>query len=144
MSRRTLSWLLMAVVAVVALAFGTVDDGGPRTAAERARDVASTIRCPTCRSQSAADSDAPAARAIRTEIARRVGDGQSDDEIRAYFASRFGEEVLLTPERSGLGGIVWVLPVALGVCSVAAVLTVLRGASRERARGEVLSAGGAE
>jgi cytochrome c-type biogenesis protein CcmH len=123
---RTLSWVAMAIVAIGALAIGTFDDAGPRTDAERARDIASTIRCPTCRSQSVADSDAPAAKSVRTEIARRVADGQTDDEIRSYFASRFGEDVLLTPERSGLGGLVWVVPVALAVCGAAAVVAVLR------------------
>jgi cytochrome c-type biogenesis protein CcmH len=75
------------------------------------QDVASTIRCPQCRSQSAADSDASTAQAVRVEITERIEDGQSDDEIRDYFASTYGDEILLTPPSSGVGSLVWVIPV---------------------------------
>jgi cytochrome c-type biogenesis protein CcmH len=123
---RRASWAAILLVVVAALVVGVLDDSGRRTAAERARDIASTIRCPTCRSQSVADSEAASARALRIEIERRVTAGETDDEIRAYAASRFGEDVLLTPERSGLGGLVWVLPVAIGVAGAAFVVVVLR------------------
>ena len=46
-------WAAMGVVLVVALAVGARDDGTPRTNAERSAHLASTLRCPTCRSQSA-------------------------------------------------------------------------------------------
>ena len=110
--KRTLSYGLMAVAIVAALAFGTIDQRDDRTTEERMQDVASTIRCPQCRSQSAADSDASTAQAVRVEIAERIDEGQSDDEIRDYFAAKFGEDIILRPKSSGIGGLVWVLPVA--------------------------------
>ncbi len=109
--RRTLSYVLMAVVAAVALAVGAVDSSGARAEEDRVQDVASTIRCPQCRSQSAADSDAPTAQAVRDEILDRIRSGESDDEIRSYFASTYGEEILLNPPSSGIGAVVWVAPV---------------------------------
>ena len=132
--KRRVSWLFLAAVVVTGLAIGAVDDQGPRTPAEHAHDLASTLRCPTCRSQSAADSDAPAAKAIRAEIARRLADGQSDDEIRAYLVSRYGESILLTPSRRGIAGLVWILPVALTVVAVAVVVLVLRRWQRRPSR----------
>lgn len=123
---RKVSWLVMAVVVIAGLAIGVTDDDGPRTSAERAHDLASTVRCPTCRSQSAADSDAPAAKAVRLEIARRIDGGQTDAEIRSYLVSRFGEDILLTPSRSGIAGLVWVLPVVVFVVGVGTVVLVLR------------------
>jgi cytochrome c-type biogenesis protein CcmH len=133
MTRRA-SWALLALVVVTGLVIGAVDDDGPRTAAEHAHDLASTLRCPTCRSQSAADSDAPAAKAIRAEIARRLASGESDDEIRAYLVSRYGETILLTPSRGGVAGLVWVLPVALFIGAVATVVLVLRRWQRRPVR----------
>jgi cytochrome c-type biogenesis protein CcmH len=115
----------MGAVLVAALAIG-ITDRSPQTTAERVRDIAATIKCPTCRSQSVADSEAPAAKFLRIEIARRVEQGQSADEIRAFAASRYGSDVLLTPERSGLAGLVWVLPVALGVVAAGFVVLALR------------------
>jgi cytochrome c-type biogenesis protein CcmH len=121
-----LTWAFMAVILITVLFIGAAGDSGPRSNAERGRDLAATIKCPTCRSQSAADSDAAAARAIRTDIARRIDAGQSNEEIRAYFADRYGEEVLLTPSGSGLTGLVWGLPVAALVASMIGLGLVLR------------------
>ena len=125
--KRTASYGLMAVAIVVALAIGTIDQRDDRTTEERMHDVASTIRCPQCRSQSAADSDASTAQAVRVEIAERIEEGQSDDQIRDYFASTYGEEILLTPPASGVGSLVWIVPViALVLASGGLVLAFRR------------------
>lgn len=117
--RRRLSWVALGVVAVAALAYGTVDDAPARSAEDRVQALASTIRCPQCRSQSAADSDAPTAGAVRAEISRRIDAGESDADIRRYFASRYGEEILLTPPATGVGALVWVVPVAATIIAAA-------------------------
>ena len=116
---RRLSWVALGIVALVALVVGTVDEGPARATEDRVQAIAATIRCPQCRSQSAADSDASTAQAVRTEIAERVEAGESADEIRAYFASRYGEQILLTPPADGVGSLVWVLPVAATVAGAA-------------------------
>jgi cytochrome c-type biogenesis protein CcmH len=115
---KRVSWLLMTVVLLSALAIGASAAGGPRTNAQRVQAIGETIRCPTCRSQSVAESDSPAAKSIRVDLARRVDAGQTDDEIRSYFAGRFGEDILLTPSRSGLTGLVWALPVVALVIAI--------------------------
>ena len=48
-------------------------------------------------------------------------DGQSDGEIRAYFAEKLGEDLILRPPSSGIAGLVWVLPVAGLVAAGAAI-----------------------
>lgn len=116
------SWVLMALVFVAALAVGTFDERAEASPEDRMWELAATVKCPTCRSQSAADSDAPASQAIRAEILRRLESGESDDEIRSYFASRYGEQILLTPRSSGAAGVVWILPV-VGLVATAAGLT---------------------
>ena len=107
--------MALLVIAAVALVFGALDDGPARATEDTVQDIAATIRCPQCRSQSAADSDASTAQAVRAEIAERVEAGESADEIRAYFASRYGDQILLTPPSDGVGSLVWVLPVAATV-----------------------------
>jgi cytochrome c-type biogenesis protein CcmH len=98
------------VVLVAALAIGG-RGGGPPTDADRVQRITKEIRCPTCKSQSVADSDAPASRAIRDETLRRVQEGQTDEQIRSYLLSRYEKDVLLDPPRRGIGALVWVLPV---------------------------------
>ena len=52
---------------------------------------------------------------------RRIADGQSDDEIRAYFSKTLGDDILLRPPASGWGGLVWVLPVVALVLAAAGI-----------------------
>lgn len=120
-----LPWAALAVVVVGALLVGRSSGGEERSTEERVEAVASDFRCPTCSGQSVADSDAPAARAIREEIERRVGGGQDEDGIRAFLADRYpGSE--LNPPRSGAAGLVWALPVAGLVVVVAALAVAFR------------------
>jgi len=113
-----LPWLVMAVVLAVALAIGAQGRSGPMTQAQRVKHIASEIRCPTCRNQSAAESDAAAAKAVRDEIDRRVRAGQSDGEIVAFMVSRYGSDILLKPEGSGVASLVWILPVVAVVAAL--------------------------
>jgi cytochrome c-type biogenesis protein CcmH len=118
---RLIGWLAMAAVLVVALAAGVVDDGGPSTPEARARSLAETVACPACDGQSVAESDAAASRGIRTLIAERIEQGASDDAIRDELVATWGESILLTPDSSGVGGLVWVLPVVALVVALAGV-----------------------
>jgi cytochrome c-type biogenesis protein CcmH len=108
---------LVAVV-VVALAVGASRKNHHPTLTQRVNHVAAQVRCPTCRELSAAESDAKAAVAIRSEIRRRVLLGQSDAEIRGFLASRYGRDILLRPPSTGVAGLVWVLPVVALICGV--------------------------
>ena len=132
--RRLAGWLAMLAIVVGALLVGVTDDGGPRTDGERARDLSASIACPTCDGQSVADSDSSAARNVRTFVERRIADGETDGQIRDELAARYGERILLTPGRSGLAGLVWVLPVAVLVAALAGVALAFR---RWRGRGVV-------
>ena len=118
---RRWSWLVVVALVAVSLLRNAVDDGPPRTAEERVRTIAAGLKCPTCRSQSVADSDSAAARAIRTEIAARVAVGQSAGEIRTAIAATYGDDVQLMPSGSGFEGLVWFLPVLAMVLALAAL-----------------------
>ncbi|CAN5536449.1 hypothetical protein BH20ACT2_BH20ACT2_20000 [soil metagenome] len=120
------SWGLLAVVLLGALAVGTFDRQAEQTEAERVRAVAETVKCPQCASQSVANSDAPAAEAVRTEIERRLAAGESPDDVRAYLAGRYGEDILLNPTSSGVTGLVWILPVVALVAAGAGLVVVFR------------------
>ena len=128
--RRWGGWILLLVVVAGALVVGTRPDGA-KTKAERVQSIAKSVRCPTCRGQSVADSDAPAAANVRRDIERRVADGQSDDDIRSALAARFGDGILLTPPRSGVAGLVWVLPVVAVVAAAGGLTLAFRRWRRE-------------
>lgn len=122
MSRaRRVSWFVLAALVLVSLARATFDDGPPRTTEEQVEAIASTLKCPICRSQSVADSDVAASRAIRLEITRLVEEGESASAIRAQIAATYGDQVQLIPPSSGFAGLVWVLPVVAVVVALVAL-----------------------
>lgn len=116
-SLRWVPWMLMAIIATTALAIGAVDDGGPRTDAERAGELAREIRCPQCLGESVSESNVAIAREIRADISRRVDDGQTDDEIRTAYVDLYDQSILLTPPGSGFSSLVWVIPVVGGAAA---------------------------
>ena len=113
MIRRVLPGVALAAVVVVALVIGGAGrDKGPRTPAARAQSIARDLRCPVCQGLSVADSSSPTAEAMREDVRRRVDAGENAKAVKAYYVSRYGEWVLLRPEASGVGILVWVMPVA--------------------------------
>ena len=124
--RRWASWVVMALVLAVALVVGVTEDRAPRTENDRVDAIASEVRCPTCESLSAAESDAAAAQAVRDEIRARLRAGESEAAILAFLASRYGDDILLRPEAGGVAGLVWVLPVAAVLAALGALAWRLR------------------
>ena len=124
MIRRWGAWVALGVVVVVVLAI-TVWPSGARSDAARAHDLESQIKCPECQGLSVADSQATTSQAIRADIKKRIAKGQSDETIRQVYVTTYGQSILLSPQNSGLGLIVWVLPVlvfGLGAAGIAFAL----------------------
>lgn len=121
-----LAWGLLVVVVGAVLVVGTVRDPGPQTPQDRVTAIARTIKCPTCQGEAVSDSNAAVSREIRVDIAARVAAGESDDQIRSYYVSTYGGEILLTPSSSGVGALVWVLPVVVVVVAAAGLVLVFR------------------
>ena len=117
--RSWLPYLVFGPVLLVALVVGSRGGDGPPTAQGRVDRIGKQVRCPTCESQSVADSRAPASDAIREEVRRRVDNGQSDGDILSFLEGRYGKDILLKPEAKGVAGLVWALPVAAAVCALA-------------------------
>lgn len=134
MTSRRIGWLALAVVLAVALVVGVVEDRDPATPTERAQALSEQIACPVCDGQSVADSGASAARTTRQYIDTRIAEGASDDEIRDELAFQHGDDVILTPGRTGLASLVWTLPVAVLVAALVGVGLAFR---RWRGRGVV-------
>ena len=126
--RRALNvaWVVVAVTFGSAMFIAALGQRDARTPDEHVLRIAGTIKCPTCIGQSVAQSEAPASRDIRVDIARRIAQGESDDQIRQDLASRFGPDILLSPSHSGVVGLVWILPVLMSLVVVIGLMLAFR------------------
>ncbi len=124
--RSWVPYLALLPVLVVALVVGAGRGDGRVTAQERVDRITQEVRCPTCESQSVADSRAPASEAIRQEVRRRVDSGDSDTAIRSFLVSRYGKDILLEPEARGVSALVWALPVVVVTGALAGLAVAFR------------------
>jgi cytochrome c-type biogenesis protein CcmH len=88
-------------------------------------DIAAELRCPVCRSESAADSNAGTSTEFRDIIREQLRDGQSKAQILAYFQQKYGDWILLDPPRRGVYLWVWGLPVAAGALGLGLLASFL-------------------
>lgn len=96
----------------------------------RAAEIAAELRCPVCRNQSVVESNADLSREMQALVRERLVAGDSPDEVKEYFVSRYGEWILLEPQRRGINWVVWGLPfIALAIGAVLAVTLVRKWAA---------------
>jgi cytochrome c-type biogenesis protein CcmH len=72
--------------------------------------VSQHLRCPVCQGSSVADSPSDSAVAMNGRIRELVAKGYTEPQIRDYFAERYGEWMLMSPDATGLNFVVWVGP----------------------------------
>jgi len=77
---------------------------------DRVREISSELRCVVCQNLSVADSPSDLAKEMRNLVRELVQQGKTREEIQAYFVSRYGEYVLLSPPKRGFNLLVWGLP----------------------------------
>lgn len=117
MNSRRIAWIVMATVLVGALLIGVTQGRDAVSKTERAQHLSEQLMCPTCKGQSVADSASPASDGIREYINTRIDEGATNDEIVDELRIQFGDEIVLTPDKSGIAGVVWMLPVAVLVAA---------------------------
>jgi cytochrome c-type biogenesis protein CcmH len=101
------AWLAFAGCASLAGAQEGFDDP---VLNERYRALTREIRCPKCLNESIAESDAPVAADLRREVRRLIGEGATDDEVKTFLSSRYGDFVLYRPRMTPTTLVVWAAP----------------------------------
>ncbi|MEO5695036.1 MAG: cytochrome c-type biogenesis protein [Usitatibacter sp.] len=79
----------------------------------RLRSLGEELRCLVCQNQTIADSNAPLAHDLRTQIREQIARGRSDGDIRDYMVERYGDFVLYRPPLRSTTVLLWLGPFAL-------------------------------
>lgn len=127
MSRlRVYFFLLPALIFWTQIGLPQSDD-----AEQRLRAMAQELRCLVCQNQNLADSNAPLAEDLRKEIRQLIKQGQSDQQIRDFMVSRYGDFVLYQPPLKTSTSLLWFGPFVLFALGLLIVGVVVRRRSRQ-------------
>jgi len=121
--RRLVALFFACLVATSALAVEPGEILNDPALEARARAISAGLRCLVCQNQSIDDSAAPLAHDLRVLVRERLVAGDSDDEIRAYLVSRYGEFILLRPAFAWHNWLLWAAP-AIGLAAGLALVVV--------------------
>jgi cytochrome c-type biogenesis protein CcmH len=146
-----LAILLLILLASSAWAGEAVPTEQDPVQAKRAVRLAEQLRCLVCQNQTIADSNAPLAVDLRSQIREQISEGRSDGEIVGYMVQRYGDFVLYRPPFKATTALLWIGPALLlliGAAVLARNLALRRRrqateplTDAERARARALLAG---
>lgn len=92
----------------------------------RAREISSELRCLVCQNQSIDDSDASLARDLRLLVRERLQAGDSDQQVRDFLVSRYGDFILLKPPFKAETLLLWLAPLFVLIGGAAALFAFAR------------------
>jgi cytochrome c-type biogenesis protein CcmH len=108
----------LLALAVLAPAAGAVH---PRTTLN---DVEDEVMCPTCGTPLNLATDAPLANDERALIRRLIAQGYTKDQIKHRLVQEFGPNVLALPKSSGFDLAAYVVPIAIAVAGLLAIVVL--------------------
>lgn len=88
--------------------------------------ISEELRCLVCQNESLAGSRADLAMDLRREIRTLIRDGKSDQEIRDYLVSRYGDFVLYRPPVKPMTWVLWFGPFLLLIGAVLLLIRMVR------------------
>lgn len=92
----------------------------------RAQHLGKELRCLVCQSESIEDSNADLAKDLRVIVRERIGQGETDDQVRKFVVDRYGDYVLLKPPFKATTLVLWVGPFVLFLVGLVAVFGFYR------------------
>jgi cytochrome c-type biogenesis protein CcmH len=120
------SFRLWCLAFVCVLAVALVVAPSTASAHGRIAHLETLVKCPACDDLSVAQSNATSALAVRQDITRRVKAGESDNKILTSLEATYGTSILLSPSTSGLGSLLWLVPLLVLVALLVAAVRLVR------------------
>jgi cytochrome c-type biogenesis protein CcmH len=135
--------LLASLLLALAVASGWAKEAEPLAddpvVEQRLINIAEEMRCLVCQNESLAASRADLAVDLRKELREQIRLGRSDDEIRDFMVSRYGDFVLYRPRVKPVTWLLWIGPFVLMIGGIVVLMMYLRRRSRATAQAATLS-----
>jgi cytochrome c-type biogenesis protein CcmH len=124
------SWLSIAIVLVMwstRMAYG-IDATSIADPVLEARylELTHELRCMQCQNESIADSPVGLASDLRREVRNMLLAGKTDEEVRDYMVSRYGEFILFRPRFSVRNAWLWFAPPLFLLIGLGVAVRVVR------------------
>jgi cytochrome c-type biogenesis protein CcmH len=128
----------LRALAGLSLMFATPSARGqaPTTAAPRAAGdsaleartsaVAAQLRCPVCQGLSIQDSPSELAQSMRSLVRDQLAEGKTPEQVKAYFVSKYGEWILLSPAPHGFNLLAYAIPALVVLGGGAMIVLAVR------------------
>ena len=121
LNRTYLRWFLVIIFSAGQLVYGQSLE-----LEQQVFQIARQLRCPVCRAESAADSNATTSVEFRNIIQEQLLAGKNEVEILTFFRERYGDWILLKPPKRGLHLVVWLMPIMVGIIALLSLVVIFR------------------
>ena len=105
------------------------------TLEKRAQNINKTLMCPVCPSETIDQSQVELAKQMRMLVLQKLREGESENDILEYFASRYGDAILAEPPKVGFNLLVWIAPPIVLFGSAVFLYLVIIALRRNRTAG---------
>lgn len=93
---------------------------------KRMIEISEELRCLVCQNESLAGSQADLAKDLREEVRGLIKSGKSDEEVKDFLVSRYGDFVLYRPQVKPVTYALWAGPFILLLVGIVVLVTFLR------------------
>lgn len=98
---------------------------------KRLTNIAEELRCLVCQNESLAGSQADLAKDLREEVRGLIKTGKSDEEVKDFLVSRYGDFVLYRPQVKPTTYVLWAGPFVLLLIGIVVLVSFLRKRSKQ-------------
>lgn len=93
----------------------------------RAREISKEVRCLVCQNEPIDSSNAELAKELRIVVRERLVAGDSDDDVKDYLSSRYGDFVLFRPPFKASTFLLWFGPLLVLAIGIIGIIFFFRG-----------------
>lgn len=129
--KRILFAFVVSLLALCAIAKEAVPLAEDPVVEQRLIAISEDMRCLVCQNESLAASRADLAQDLRRELRELIRQGKSDEEIKTFMVSRYGDFVLYKPPVKPTTWLLWIGPFVLMIGAIVGFFMFVRRRSDE-------------